>query len=237
VSTIVFHEHGDERPNRYATFVPVWTVSQILDHGPHRYICGVPVRPSPASCRALLPDSRCGFTSLRLMGALSLTAAAVSGLELPAWPDRHWSFQPGRRHVSHVRYCPECLHERDRPGRRSWCTRKTRVREILPVCASLCARRRLVYDERPNRYAKFVPVWTVIQNVAYRLGRSAHGSFLEYQIEEELRACLILRSRWICIDFQCLSENSAKQMQTKVTQARKRKPRICDGSTTRCGYW
>ena len=47
----------------------------------------------------------------------------------------------------------------------------------------------LGFDERPNRYATFVPVWTVIQNlvnlarfwitvhtgtnVAYRLGRSS----------------------------------------------------------------
>ena len=49
-------------------------------------------KPSPASCRALDRYPRCGSTSLRLIGALSLTAAAVSGLELPAWPDRHsWS--------------------------------------------------------------------------------------------------------------------------------------------------
>jgi len=47
-----------------------------------------------AITRTLVTDtvarcSRCGFTtSLRLMGALSLTAAAVSGL-LPAWPDHH----------------------------------------------------------------------------------------------------------------------------------------------------
>ena len=32
----------DERPNRYATFVPVWTVIQNLDHGPYRYKCGIP---------------------------------------------------------------------------------------------------------------------------------------------------------------------------------------------------
>ena len=70
--------------------------------------------------------SRCGFTtSLRLMGALSLTAAAVSGLELPAWPDRHGWSSHRCAHGSQVAepscsvLLTECLHEQDRPAQRS----------------------------------------------------------------------------------------------------------------------
>ena len=61
---------------RYAINASGWTVFGIW--------------PDTEPRRAFTGFSRCGFTtSLRLMGALSLTAAAVSGLELPAWPDRH----------------------------------------------------------------------------------------------------------------------------------------------------
>ena len=148
---------------------------------------------------------RCGSTSLRLIGALSLTAAAVSGLELPAWPDRHGWSSHRCAHGSQVAepscsvLLTECLHERDRPAQRSVLLVRTNPpgQGIINFCqcARLCAHDRnsgnrtrggSVYDERPDRYATFVPEQTVIQNlarfwitvysgtnVAYRLGLSS----------------------------------------------------------------
>ena len=115
--------------------------------------------------------SRCGFTtSLRLMGALSLTAAAVSGLELPAWPDRHVRSQShclsgsGRTSSAVRARCP-CS-----PGPAA--VQLSPVRGTCGTCvrARLCARTApgirthggSVYDERPNRYAIKASGWTVI---------------------------------------------------------------------------
>ena len=126
-------------------------------------------KPSPASCRALHRYPRCGSTSLRLIGALSLTAAAVSGLELPAWPDRHGWSSHRCAHGSQVAepscsvLLTECLHERDRPAQRSVLLVRTNPpgQGIINFCqcARLCAHDRnsgnrtrggSVYDERPN---------------------------------------------------------------------------------------
>ena len=132
--------------------------------------------------------SRCGFTtSLRLMGALSLTAAAVSGLELPAWPDRHVRSQShclsgsGRTHL-------QSGSTRMQPGPRRNFVQLSPVRGTCGTCvrARLCARTApgirthggSVYDERLNRYAIYasgqIPN-TVHPDayMAYRLSRSS----------------------------------------------------------------
>ena len=151
--------------------IAIWPDS---DHGPPGCIYSIPGsvfhhKPSPASCRALHRYPRCGSTSLRLIGALSLTAAAVSGLELPAWPDRHGWSSHRCAHGSQVAepscsvLLTECLHERDRPAQRSVLLVRTNPpgQGIINFyqCARLCAHDRnsgnrtrggSVYDERPN---------------------------------------------------------------------------------------
>ena len=91
--------------------------------------------------------SRCGFTTslrLQVMGALSLTAAAVSGLELPAWPDRRARSLP--RSLSR---CHFLCTAGGAPLSRLRSVHGAELR-MGPITSRDSNSRGAVYDERPN---------------------------------------------------------------------------------------
>ena len=86
------------------------------------------------------------------MGALSLTALAVSGLELPAWPDRHVLvappfIEPVSLSVHRAPFEPTSLRASRAPDGAH------HVPGFEPGGS--------VYDERLNRYAIYASGWTV----------------------------------------------------------------------------